>query len=150
MSRNRPLLPSLPLLWSILGAFCFLPAHAADGTEIRVHADSLMEKASREVFGNSVIFDGGTMGFNEWVSNQAEYEEAVRTWNYYLPYLSEMGPTVLRYPGGLTANDFYWKDGIGPLRNAMRITWAEESLRPLERMSSSGIPRNSVRKPSLW
>jgi alpha-L-arabinofuranosidase len=98
----------------MLGAFLLLPDLTAQGTEIRVHADSLMEKANPEVFGNSVIFDGGTMGFNEWVSSQAEYEEAERTWNHYLSYLSEMGPTVMRYPGGLSANNFYWKDGIGP------------------------------------
>ena len=115
MSRNRLLFPSFLLLRFILGAFCFLPAQAAHGTEIRVHADSLMEKANPEVFGSSVIFDGSTMGFNEWVSDERDYEEAKAKWNEYLPYLSEMGPTVLRYPGGLTSNNFIWKKGIGPI-----------------------------------
>ena len=115
MSRNRALLSSLPLLWFILGIFCLVLPHAALGAEIRVHANSYMGKASPEVFGNSVIFDGGTMGFNEWVSNQAQYEAAKRTWNSYLSYLSELGPTVLRYPGGLTANNFHWKRRHRPL-----------------------------------
>ena len=120
MSRNRTLLPPSPmqqaqgLLWFMLGVFFLLSSHAAHGTEIRVNARAVMEQASPAVFGNSVILGGDTMGFNEWVSNQGEYEEAERTWSSYLSLLSEMGPTVLRYPGGLTANDFYWKDGIGP------------------------------------
>ncbi len=112
MTRHRSSLLSLPCF--LLGILCFLPLHAAHGTEIRVDAHAVIERASPGVFGNSVILGGDVMGFNEWVSNQEEYEEAERTWNYYLPHLSEMGPTVLRYPGGLTANNFYWKDGIGP------------------------------------
>ena len=55
------------------------------------------------------------MGFNRWVSGERDYEEAKAKWNTYLPYLSEMGPTVLRYPGGLTANNFDWKQGMGPI-----------------------------------
>ena len=169
MSRNRPLFPSLPLLWSILGALCFQPAHASHGTEIRVHADSLMEKASPEVFGNSVLFDGGSMGFNEWVSNQGAYEEAERKWNEYLPYLSEMGPTVLRYPGGLTANTFHWKAGIGPFAQRNRnysgkgipqTFGTDEFLRYSEELgakaifvvnvSTTGIRRGTVQDAADW
>ena len=114
MKKKRSVSLSIAVSLAIVGGLGFLPDATAHGTEIRVHANSLMEKASPELFGNSVIFDGGTMGFNEWVSNLREYNEAKETWNSYLSDLIEMGPTVLRYPGGLTANTFSWKAGIGP------------------------------------
>ena len=87
----------------------------AGGSEIRVDADDILTKASPLVFGNSVIHNGDTMGYSKWVSDRRTYDEAKRTWNHYLPYISELGPTVMRYPGGLAANNFAWKQGIGPI-----------------------------------
>jgi hypothetical protein len=112
MPKKRFVLLSLAFI--LFGSPGWLPDRAAHGTEIRVRAYSLLERANPELFGNGVIFDGGTMGFNEWVSNLREYREAKEKWNSYLPYLNELGPTVLRYPGGLTANSFLWKAGVGP------------------------------------
>jgi hypothetical protein len=105
----------VPLACIVVGALCLASAGPASGAEIRINADERLREASPGVFGNSVILGGETMGFNRWVSDERDYEEAKAKWNYYLPYLSEMGPTVLRYPGGLTANDFDWKQGIGPI-----------------------------------
>lgn len=80
-----------------------------------MRADRDLGPASPGVFGNSVILGGDVMGYNRWISDERGYEEAKAKWNYYLPYVSELGPTVLRYPGGLTSNNFHWKDGIGPI-----------------------------------
>ena len=33
-------------------------------------------------------------------------------------YLKALGVPVLRWPGGCFADDYHWRDGIGPLRNA--------------------------------
>ena len=30
-------------------------------------------------------------------------------------YLKELGSSVLRWPGGCFADDYHWRDGIGPL-----------------------------------
>ena len=99
----------------LAGVLCLVPAGAAFGAEIRINAGERLREANPGVFGNSVILGGETMGFNRWVSDERDYEEAKAKWNTYLPYLSEMGPTVLRYPGGLTANNFDWKQGMGPI-----------------------------------
>ncbi len=59
-----------------------------------------------------------------------------------------MGPTVLRYPGGLTANDFYWKDGIGPFpqrnpnyggRGIPQTFGTDEFLRYAEELGAQAI-----------
>ena len=109
-----------------LKTFCFMTAiltgtatlgalQPAAGVEVRVNAGDVVTEISPLVFGNSVIHTGDTMGFNKWISDQRTYDEAKRKWNYYLPYTSELGPTVLRYPGGLAANNFAWKPGVGPI-----------------------------------
>ncbi len=87
----------------------------AAGTEIRVDAGDLEERIHPGVLGNSLMFDGDTMGYPWWVTDERGYDQAKAKWNYYLPYVSELGPTVLRYPTGLGANNFHWKPGIGPI-----------------------------------
>lgn len=111
---------------ALIGAFSFFLFAAASfvpavrAIEIRVDAQSVEQAASPLVFGNSVIYGGDSMGFGKGVSNQAQYEAARNAWNSYLPYVHEMGPTVLRYPHGLGSNNFYWKDGIGPIGSRNR------------------------------
>ncbi len=99
----------------LAGVLCLSSTSGVLAAEIRVRADEDRGKAHAGVFGNSVIHGGDVMGYNRWVSDEGDYEEAKARWNYYLPYMSELGPTVLRYPGGLTANSFHWKEGIGPI-----------------------------------
>lgn len=94
-----------------------LRAQAAPAAEVRVDASVALADVHPTVFGNSLIWGGDAMGYSKWVSDEREYDEAKRTWNHYLPYVSEMGPTVLRYPGGLESNNFDWKQGIGPIRD---------------------------------
>ena len=106
---------TVPLACIVAGALCLVAAGSGFGAEIRIKAGERLGEANPGVFGNSVILGGETMGFNRWVSDERDYEEAKAKWNYYLPYLSELGPTVLRYPGGLTANNYDWKKGIGPI-----------------------------------
>lgn len=101
------------LCFLLLGAVPFAPDALA--VEIHVKAQTVEQAVSPLLFGNSVIYGGDSMGFSKWVSTLEQYENARSVWNFYLPYIDEMGPTVLRYPDGLGANNFYWKDGIGPI-----------------------------------
>ena len=80
-----------------------------------VDGSRVVNQRSPLLFGNSVIFGGDSMGYNKWVSDEEDYEEARRTWRRYLPEIRDLGPTILRYPGGLVANNFDWKQGIGPI-----------------------------------
>lgn len=115
--------------------------------EIRVDAGKLLERVSPEVFGNSVMFDGNTMGYDWWVTDQRGYDEAKGKWNYYLPYISELGPTVLRYPSGLGANNFHWKPGVGPilerdpdfLSGYPQVFGTDEFLQYCEELGAEGI-----------
>jgi alpha-L-arabinofuranosidase len=97
----------------LIGIFVRLP-HAS-GAEIRVDAGRFEERVNAELFGNSLMYDGNTMGYDWWVTDERGYDKAKAQWNYYLPYVNELNPSVLRYPSGLGANNFYWKAGIGPI-----------------------------------
>ncbi len=106
---------NIPGVAIIITLSIFVFAHPGFGIEILVDAGDPLLEASPLVFGNSVIHNGDTMGYSKWVSDQRTYDEAKRAWNHYLPYISELAPTILRYPGGLAANNFLWKSGIGPI-----------------------------------
>jgi len=97
----------------LIGILVRLP-HAS-AAEIRVDAARLEERVNAEQFGNSLMYDGNTMGYDWWVTDERGYDKAKAQWNYYLPYVNELNPSVLRYPSGLGANNFYWKAGIGPI-----------------------------------
>ncbi len=112
MKKPKTTLPIGLLVAALVGFASHVPA---SGTEVRVDAGQLQEEVHPGVFGNSLMFDGNTMGYAWWVTDERGYDEAKAKWNYYLPYVSELGPTVLRYPSGLGANNFHWKPGIGPI-----------------------------------
>ncbi len=119
----------------------------ATGTEIRVDAGRLEERVNPELFGNSVMFGGSTMGYDWWVTDQRGYDKAKAQWNYYLPYISELSPTVLRYPSGLGANNFHWKAGVGPISTRdpdyvygyPQVFGTDEFLQYCEELGAKGI-----------
>lgn len=114
--KRRPVFSCVSVAVLSLFLFAAAPfAQTAGAVEIHVNAEAIEQPVSPLLFGNSVIYGGDSMGFNKWVKTQGQYESARSVWNSYLPYIVEMGPTVLRYPHGLGANNFYWKDGIGPI-----------------------------------
>ena len=97
----------------LLGYFLSVPfVHAV---EIRVNAGAVGSAVNPLAFGNAVIYYGSSMGFPVGITTQSEYDAAKAKWNSYLPLVNEMGPTLLRYPGGLLSNTFWWKSGIGPV-----------------------------------
>ena len=85
---------SMRPLWCaliLIGVLSRLPP--ASGAEIRVDAGRLEERVNAELFGNSVMFDGNTMGYDWWVTDERGYDTAKAQWNYYLPYVCELSRT---------------------------------------------------------
>lgn len=56
----------------------------------------------------SCIYGGIWVGKNSPVPNVNGYRKAA------VDYLKELGVPVLRWPGGCFADDYHWRDGIGP------------------------------------
>ncbi|HEY3742892.1 MAG TPA: alpha-L-arabinofuranosidase C-terminal domain-containing protein, partial [Bryobacteraceae bacterium] len=57
----------------------------------------------------SCVYGGLWVGPNSHVPNINGYRKAA------VEYLKELGIPVLRWPGGCFADDYHWRDGIGPV-----------------------------------
>ncbi len=73
---------------------------------ISVDADSVLSPVNHLIFGNAQPFGHGDAllqpGTTSFEPQALDYALALR-------------PTVLRFPGGIHADEYYWEDGIGPL-----------------------------------
>jgi alpha-N-arabinofuranosidase len=56
----------------------------------------------------SCVYGGMWVGKNSPIPNVNGFRKAV------VDYLSELGVPVLRWPGGCFADDYHWREGIGP------------------------------------
>src|SRR3974390_3744578 len=57
----------------------------------------------------SCVYGGIWVGKNSPIPNVNGFRKAA------VDYLKELGVPVLRWPGGCFADDYHWRDGIGPL-----------------------------------
>lgn len=86
----------------------------AQKVEITVHADQSGSVIPREIYGQfaehlgSCIYGGLWVGPYSHISNTDGYRNDV------LHALQELHVPVLRWPGGCFADEYHWRDGIGP------------------------------------
>lgn len=59
----------------------------------------------------SCVYGGLWVGLNSPIPNINGYRKAA------VDYLKELGVPVLRWPGGCFADDYHWRDGIGPVKD---------------------------------
>lgn len=107
---------TLPCFYCILLALaCALPRIvAADSVEANIQGDSNQGQISRHLYGHFAehlgrcIYDGLWVGPDSSVPNQ----DGVRT--DIIQALKQINVPNLRWPGGCFADDYHWRDGIGP------------------------------------
>lgn len=107
--KRLAVLPALALVSA--GMVSFAPSSASDpeqsrGTAIVVDPDDVLRPISHDLFGFNQRFENNGM-----LSYDPEND---RIFPELLAAVDESGATVLRYPGGTTANPFHWKRAIGP------------------------------------
>src|SRR5881394_965791 len=70
----------------------------------------------------SCVYGGLWVGKNSAIPNINGYRKQA------VEYLKELGVPVLRWPGGCFADDYHWRDGIGPRtsrRRTVNLWWGE-------------------------
>ncbi len=92
------------------------PAFAADsGSTLTVHADHPGAVINRNIYGQfsehlgHCIYDGIWVGPDSPIPNTRGYNNAV------MAALKDLHVPILRWPGGCFADEYHWKDGIGPM-----------------------------------
>ena len=106
-----------PTLARLPAALCLLvsSALAAAPTVITVSADRPGPVINRNIYGQfsehlgHCIYDGIWVGADSPVPNTNGYSNEV------LAALRDLHVPLLRWPGGCFADDYHWRDGIGPM-----------------------------------
>jgi alpha-N-arabinofuranosidase len=105
-------LPRLCAALALLAPAAF--AAAAPEAQLVIHADQSGPVINRNIYGQfsehlgHCIYDGIWVGPDSKVPNVDGYNKAV------LAALRDLHVPLLRWPGGCFADEYHWKDGIGP------------------------------------
>jgi len=114
----KPLLA--PLLLSLSFAFGFTQLQAAVGTQDKlqaklvVHADKPGPVISKNIYGQFSEHLGHCIYEGIWVGEDSPIPNTRGIRNDVVAALKAMKVPVLRWPGGCFADEYHWKDGIGP------------------------------------
>jgi len=101
-------------LTKILSTVALTVAMSSQAQTVTIHADKPGDVIPKEIYGQfaehlgSCIYGGLWVGEGSAIPNQNGYRSDV------LNALKELHVPVLRWPGGCFADEYHWKDGIGP------------------------------------
>ncbi len=90
---------------------------------ITVNCKNVLNEINERIYGVNLSFwdsqngirGSGNFGTGFFIKDNTEYEtKVIDKWrNVYLPFHYDIGIKLLRWPGGLQANHYWWKDYIG-------------------------------------
>ena len=78
-----------------------------------IHADDHHRSVRPELHGHFAEHLGSCVYGGLWVGPQSPIQNR-RFRKAAVDYLKELGVPVLRWPGGCFADDYHWREGIGP------------------------------------
>lgn len=90
-------------------------------TTIKLHAGKGINKISKYLYGHFAehlgrcIYDGIYVGEDSPIPNTKGFR------NDILAALKKVNIPVLRWPGGCFADEYHWKDGVGPKETRKRM-----------------------------
>ncbi len=95
---------------------------------IRVHTDGPIGRIAPEIYGHFAEHLGRCVYGGLWVGedDRVETDDGVRADT--LSLLADLDIPVLRWPGGCFADDYHWRDGVGPREERPRrrsLWWAQ-------------------------
>lgn len=105
---------SIPLLELVpRGVWSF-----ADGSQrVKIRADSEIGLVRPELHGHFAEHLGACVYGGIWVGRGSPIPNVNGYRKLTVEYLRELGVPVLRWPGGCFADDYHWRDGVGPAAN---------------------------------
>jgi alpha-L-arabinofuranosidase len=97
-------------------AFCTCLATPLPGAEVQltIRADQGKEKINKDIYGNFAEHLGGCIYGGFWVGEDSAIPNVRGIRTDVVEALKAMKIPVLRWPGGCFADEYHWKDGIGP------------------------------------
>jgi alpha-N-arabinofuranosidase len=81
---------------------------------IRLHPDIELHTVSPYIYGQFIEHIGGCIYDGIWVGEDSEIENSAGIRLDTVRALKRLEAPVVRWPGGLFADNYHWRDGIGP------------------------------------
>ncbi|MCE5186036.1 MAG: alpha-N-arabinofuranosidase [Planctomycetaceae bacterium] len=117
----------LSILIGVLGyltipAFCATTIQETEGVNtLVIKAGQPRETISPDIYGHFAEHLGRCIYGGIWVGPDSEIPNIRGIRKDVLEALKKLNLPVLRWPGGCFADEYHWKDGIGPRQNRPRI-----------------------------
>lgn len=89
--------------------------------KIVIHADWTQDTISRYIYGHFAEHLGRCIYEGLWVGEDSPIPNTKGIRNDVLQALRNLNIPVLRWPGGCFADEYHWKDGIGPRETRKRM-----------------------------
>jgi alpha-L-arabinofuranosidase len=110
-SRLRPALLALPVIFSVLKAGAAGPPTS---NSLVIHAGPGTNLISRMIYGQFSEHLGACIYGGIWVGEDSPIPNTRGIRNDVVAALRKIEVPVVRWPGGCFADEYHWKDGIGP------------------------------------
>ena len=110
----RYLLVTLAVLPGLGGAFAADSAPGASVNRLVIHADQGKTTISRNIYGHFSEHLGRCIYEGYWVGENSPIPNTRGIRNDVVAAMKRIKTPVLRWPGGCFADEYHWKDGIGP------------------------------------
>src|SRR6476646_6495902 len=88
--------------------------------ELVIRADQPRSTINRNIYGHFAEHLGRCVYDGIWVGEESHIPNTAGVRNDVLAALKDLNIPVLRWPGGCFADEYHWRDGIGPRHNRTR------------------------------
>ncbi len=105
------------ILFGVVALFAVFPASAQTVTEGTIQADKPGPVISRHIYGQFAEHLGRSVYEGIWVGKESPIPNTRGIRNDVVEALKAIKVPVVRWPGGCFADEYHWRDGIGPAAN---------------------------------
>ena len=102
------------LLFTCIATACSVVAMAGDNQTVTIHADQPGAKINKEIYGQFAEHLGSCIYGGLWVGEESQIPNINGYRKDVFEALKALQIPVLRWPGGCFADEYHWRDGIGP------------------------------------
>ncbi len=115
-TKRHKKLKCIFLMFCIFCAFFWLPANAQDSNKatMAIRLDQPRSTINRNIYGQFAEHLGRLIYEGIWVGEDSPIPNTRGIRNDVIAALKELRVPVLRWPGGCFADEYHWRDGIGP------------------------------------
>ena len=100
-----------------------------NASRIRVAPEQTLGRINPDIYGHFAEHLGACIYEGLWVGEDSSIPNTHGLRNDVVAALRSLAPSVIRWPGGCFADDYHWRDGVGPRESRPRrinIWWGED------------------------